>query len=202
MKQILRSLGARLYAWLRRQDERAAFRRALEDGTLRMGAGSYGEPVIDRYKGSEARVLIGKYCSISPGVRFVTGGVHPSSWVANYPMRIRFRLPGAYEDGTPATRGDIVVGSDVWIGTQAMILSGVTIGHGAIIAARAVVTRDIPPYNVAAGVPARVLRGRFSAEEIERLLAIAWWDWDEQKIIEAAPFLSSGQVQDFIRRYG
>jgi serine acetyltransferase len=99
----------------------------------------------------------------------------------------------------PVSRGDVVIGSDVWISSNVIVLSGVTIGHGAVIASGSVVTRDIPPYTVAAGVPARALRHRFSAEQIAKLLEIQWWTWDEKIIERFVPLLSSNQIDHFIR---
>lgn len=118
-----------------------------------------------------------------------------------YPFRIRWRLADAYRDGMATTHGEVVIGSDVWIGTEALILSEVTIGHGAVVAARAVVTRDIPPYALAGGVPARVIRYRHSPEHIRRLLALAWWEWPEEQIREAVPWLSSDRVEEFLQRF-
>lgn len=170
-------------------------------GLIEVGRHTYGRPRIMSYAGSESRVRIGSFCSISPGVEIITGGIHPPDWVSLYPFRIKWRMAGAYTDGMPTSGGDVEIGSDVWIGTGALILSGVTIGHGAIIAARAVVSRDIPPYAIAAGVPARVVRYRHSEEQCRRLLAIAWWDWPDERIREAVPLLSSNRVSGFLERY-
>ena len=91
-------------------------------------------PTVRSYGGSEAHITIGSFCSIGPEVQIINGGIHPKSWVSLFPFRIKWKLDGAYEDGMPETRGDIVIGSDVWLGTGALILSGVKIGHGAIVA--------------------------------------------------------------------
>src|SRR6185503_10124529 len=147
-------------------------------------------------------VRIGSFCSIAPEVEIITGGIHPAEWVSLFPFRTRWGLPGGYQDGMPTSRGDVTIGSDVWIGTGAMILSGVTIGDGALVAARAVVTKDLPPFAVAAGAPARVISMRFEPATIERLLAIRWWDWPEEKIRESVDLLSSPRVEEFLRRYG
>jgi acetyltransferase-like isoleucine patch superfamily enzyme len=111
-------------------------------------------------------------------------------------------MNGAYQDGMPTSRGDVEIGSDVWLGTGVLILSGVKIGHGTVVAARSVVTRDIPPYSIAAGVPARVVRQRFSDDQIQRLQKIAWWDWPDARIQEAVPWLSSNRIDEFLARYG
>jgi len=154
------------------------------------------------YAGSERRVRIGSFCSIGPEVDIITGGIHPVQWVSLYPFRIKWGMDGAYEDGMPTSNGDVEIGSDVWIGTGALILSGVSIGHGAVIAARAVVSRNVPPYAIAAGVPARVVRYRHTQEQIRRLLEIAWWNWPDERIREAVPLLLSTRVEEFLQLYG
>jgi acetyltransferase-like isoleucine patch superfamily enzyme len=123
------------------------------------------------------------------------------NWVSTYPFRIQWKLEGAIKDGTPATKGDIIIGSDVWLGTDATILSGVTIGHGTVVATRSVVTRDIPPYAMAVGAPARVIRYRFSEDVIKKLLEIQWWEWDDEQIREAIPLLSSPDMHEFLEKY-
>ena len=194
---IIKRLRQRL-----KSDHPAAVRaRLMKSGLLTIGRHTYGSPRIDVFKGSEAPVSIGSFCSISKGVVFITGGVHPVDWVSLFPFRIKFGLDGAYEDGTPATRGAITVGNDVWIGTDALILSGVTIGHGAVVAARSVVTRDVAPYSLVAGVPAKLIRMRFPPATIERLLRIEWWNWPDEKIVAEVPFLSSPHSEIFISRY-
>jgi acetyltransferase-like isoleucine patch superfamily enzyme len=166
-----------------------------------VGRHTYGNPSVDIYHGSESKVIIGKFCSISPGVRIVVGGIHPADWVSTYPFRANWNLPGAFQDGMPTTRGDVRIGSDVWIGTEAMILSGVEVGHGAIIAARSVVTRDVRPYSIVAGVPAREVALRHTEEQIAELLRIAWWDWDDAEVLAAVPLLSSADASSFLTRY-
>lgn len=92
-------------------------------------------------------------------------------------------------------KGDIVVGNDVWIGYEAVILSGVTIGDGAVIGARAVVTKDVPPYTIVGGVPAKPIKKRFSEENIKKLQSIRWWDWPKEKIAENITAIQSGNIE-------
>ncbi len=131
------------------------------------------------------RLVIGRFCAIATGVKFIMNGAnHPLDGFSTYPFWI---FGGGWErfmpaDHNDASRGDTVVGNDVWIGYEATLLPGVTIGDGAIIAAKAVVTRDVPPYAVVGGNPARVLRMRFDEDTVARLLALRWWDWDIARI--------------------
>jgi hypothetical protein len=102
--------------------------------------------------------------------------------------------------GHPKSKGDVVIGNDVWIGTEAVIMSGVTIGDGAVIGARAVVAKDVPPYSIAVGNPARVVKTRFDQKTVNRLLTIKWWDWDEATIEAHMPLLLSGNMELFLTR--
>ncbi len=167
---------------------------------LHVGDHTYfgGTPSVRRYPGDHASVYIGRYCSIAHDVEFLVGGNHRMDWVTTYPLRWAFDHPGKFRDGHPTTNGDILIGNDVWIGTGALILSGVEVGDGAVIAARAVVTRSVPPYAVVAGNPARVVRRRFSDEQIGHLLDIEWWNWPRQRIEDNIGALSSGEIDDFI----
>jgi acetyltransferase-like isoleucine patch superfamily enzyme len=172
-----------------------------EQGLLRIGRHSYGRPAIDVYRGSEATVDIGPFCSIGPDVRIVTGGVHPPSRVSTFPFRVKMGLDGAYQDGVPSTDGDVVLGADVWVGTGVTILSGVTIGPGAVIATGAVVTSDVEPYAIVAGVPARLLRHRFEPAQIEALLRIRWWEWSDDEIRDRVGDLSGATIDAFLERF-
>lgn len=132
------------------------------------------------------RLVIGRYCAIAEGAKFVMNGAnHAMSGFSTFPFNI---FGDGWEEGfDPATwaqevRGDTIVGNDVWIGMEALVMPGVTIGHGAIVATRAVVSRDVPPYAIVAGNPARVVNSRFDSATIDRLLAVAWWDWPVDKV--------------------
>lgn len=132
--------------------------------------------------------MIGKFCSIACGAKFLFNAAnHVLGSLSTYPFPIFFEEWGLDTDtasiaGAWDNHGDIVIGNDVWIGYEAVILSGVTIGDGAIIGTRAVVTEDVPPYTIVGGIPAKPIRRRFSEEMIARLMDLRWWDWPEEKI--------------------
>lgn len=154
------------------------------------------------YPGSPERLVIGKFVQVAHGVKFITSSAnHPMRGFSTYPFAVfNPETMGAYA-GEVAGYGDTVVGNDVWLGYGATVLPGVTIGDGAIVGAKAVVSRDVPSYAIVAGNPARVVRSRFDGETVERLLKLRWWDWPIEEIerkraaIEAADasLLDSGE---------
>jgi virginiamycin A acetyltransferase len=142
------------------------------------------------------RLVIGRYCAIGSGVRFLMPGAnHADLGPSTFPFGI-FGEPWAERTmdlvmGAPS-RGDTVVGHDVWLGYRALVLPGVTIGSGAVVAAASVVASDVPPYAVVAGNPARVVRRRYEDADAERLLRAAWWDWPPALVTEHARTIMSG----------
>ena len=165
-----------------------------------VGRYTWGEPVIPVFAGSEVTLEIGSFCSIAANVTLLLGAGHDTAWVSTWPIREVFGLPDQYEQH-PIYRGPTAIGNDVWIGRDAVILDGITIGHGAVIGARAVVTKDVRPYAVVGGVPARENRRRFTDEQVDALLEIAWWDWPIEKIIREADALNGADINDFLARY-
>lgn len=164
----------------------------------RIGRGSYGDLVIARYVG-DAQLIMGAYCSVAANVQVLLGGEHRPDWATTYPFNAqdpRF----THLEGHPRTKGDVVIGNDVWLGREAMILSGVTIGDGAVVGARALVTRDVPPYGIVAGNPAVLVRKRFDEPTIARLLALRWWDWPDERVARAVEAMSSRDVTGFLDR--
>lgn len=148
-------------------------------------------PNIRMYSGG-CRLTIGNFVCFSPNVTIIVGGEHYTEWLSQYPFAQLFEdMPNRL---CAKHKGDITIGSDVWIGTNATILSGVTIGHGAVIGASAVVTHDVKPYEVVAGNPAKHIRFRFTREEIEKLLALEWWTWSDEKIKTHVDVLMSDNV--------
>lgn len=170
---------------------------------LSMGRHSYGKPLVRRYRGDSesTRVRIGSFVSIADDVLLMIGGEHPTDRVSTFPFRVTFGLPGMYEDDYPRSRGDIVIGNDVWIGRGSRILSGVNVGDGAVIGANSILVDDVRPYAIVAGNPAREVRRRFTDEQVEALLRIRWWDWSDEEIVDAVPLLASGSIAEFLQRH-
>ncbi len=166
---------------------------------LEYGKGSYGKIHAISW-GEGATVTVGKYCSISSGVVALTGGEHRVDWVTTYPFNVLWPKVAGHIQGHPKTKGDVIIGNDVWIGMDAFILSGVKIGDGAVIGAKSVVAKDVPPYAIVGGNPAKIIRYRFDPETIEKLIAIAWWDWPDEKIRLNMELLLSNNLEEFIRR--
>lgn len=176
-------------------------KKYVSSGLAEIGDYSYGCPNILHY-GEEARLIIGKYCSIASDVNIFLGGNHRSDWVTTYPfsaMELYDIWPEAKNiKGHPATKGNVEIGNDVWIGHGAVILSGIKIGNGAIIAAGAVVTKNVRPYAIVAGNPAREVKMRFNDEIINKLLEIKWWNWSEEKIRKNLDILCSSNLDKLI----
>lgn len=148
------------------------------------------------------KLIIGKFCMIASGVQFVmNGGNHLTDAITAYPFAI---FGGAWQDAMKnkayPTKGDTVIMNDVWIGFDATIMPGVTIGDGAIIASKSVVTKDVPPYGIVGGNPAKLIRKRFSEVKINQLLELQWWNWDIEKITKYLQDLTS-QSEVFFENY-
>jgi acetyltransferase-like isoleucine patch superfamily enzyme len=165
---------------------------------LEMSEHSYYPPRVHWFGGAGGKLVIGKYCSINETVEVLIHGNHHLEWTSTYPFRVINGLPGAYEDGQPWTKGPVTIQNDVWIGWRAVILSGVTIGNGAAITAGAVVTKDVEPFEVVGGNPARRIRRRFDDVTCDSLLRIAWWDWPHQKVLDHVGQISSPDVSQFV----
>lgn len=162
----------------------------------KIGEGTYGGLKAFRWD-EKTNLTIGNYTSFSFDVKVLLGGEHRTDWVTTYPFSALWPQ-AAHIPGHPKTRGDIEIGSDVWFGAEAMVLSGVKIGHGAVIGARAVVTTDVAPYGIYVGSPAVFKRERFDPSVIDGLLEIAWWGWPKERISNALPFLLNQNIQTFI----
>lgn len=163
-----------------------------------IGRYSYGNTKIMSW-GEGATLKIGSFCSFASGVKIFLGGEHRTDWATTYPFNMIWERARLFK-GHPKTKGDVIIGHDVWIGTDAIIMSGVTIGNGAVIGARAVVARDVAPYTIVVGNPARVIKKRFDDVTIQQLLEIAWWNFDDQEIESLLPVMLSTDIQSFIHR--
>jgi hypothetical protein len=173
-------------------------RRLLKAGRMTIGQHTYGIPVIKTYDHDTTRLLVGSYSALSEEAIVMLGGEHAIDRVTTFPLRMRLKLPGAGQDGIPVPTGDTVIGSDVWLTMRTFVRSGVTIGDGAIVASGAVVNKDVPPFAIVGGNPAKVIRYRFTPEQIEALLEIRWWDWPDALVVEATPLLSGTDIDAFI----
>lgn len=155
--------------------------------------------VLYHYPINHDKLKIGKFCSIACGAKFLFNSAnHTMKSLSTYPFPIFFEEWGLdVRDITSAwdNKGDIVIGNDVWIGYEAVIMAGVTIGDGAIIGTRAVVTKDVPPYTIVGGVPAKEIRKRFSEEMIAHLLNAKWWDWPIERISQNIESIKAGKVK-------
>lgn len=152
------------------------------------------------------RLIIGKFCSIASGVKFMMGGNqgHDYRMISSYPLDIfdddfdhyKKNPPKAYQ-----TKGDTVIGNDVWLGAECLIMPGIHIADGAVIAARAVVTKNVGPYEIWGGNPAKLLKKRFNDQDIDKLLALKWWDWPMEKLKLNLNYLRSYDVENLWEIY-
>lgn len=161
-----------------------------------IGNHTYGKPLVMQW-GEGASLKIGSYCSIGPNVTILLGGEHRFNWISSYPFNKIFK-ENAHLMGHPYSKGNVVIGNDVWIGAGVIILSGIEIGNGAIIGAGSVVRNKVAAYSVVAGNPAEFLFYRFNKEIIDKIENIAWWNWPEEKVIAMAPILMSEKASEFI----
>ena len=154
--------------------------------------------VLYHYPINRDKLVIGKFCSIACGARFLFNSAnHTLTSLATYPFPIFFEEWGLDIKNVTAAwdnKGDIVIGNDVWIGYEAVIMAGVKIGDGAIIGSRAVVTKDVPPYSIVGGVPARFIKKRFPDEVISALLNIKWWNWSTDRIAQNIEAIQTGHI--------
>lgn len=164
-----------------------------------IGKYTYGSPRILHW-GEDAKLKIGKFCSIAEGTNIFLGGNHRYDWITTYPFSA---LDGDWPEsrgivGHPATRGDVIIGNDVWIGFGATIMSGVKIGDGAVIGAMSIITRDVSPYSIMVGNPAKEIKKRFNDDVINKLLEIQWWNWPEEKIRKNIGILCSNNLDKLV----
>lgn len=193
IKTFLRRLRTRLV------DRNAALWWRLErDGRITVGRGTYGIPIVKHYPHDQTKLTVGNYSALAENAIVMLGGQHAMDQVTTYPLRIGFQMPGAGLDGMPTHTADTVIGNDVWLAQRAFVRSGLTIGDGAVIAAGSVLTRDVPPYAVMGGNPAKILKFRHTEDQRAALLEIQWWNWPEEEIRRAVPLLAQSDIDAFI----
>lgn len=161
-----------------------------------IGKGGYGSENIRIYEWGEGKTIkIGSFCSIATNIQIFLGGNHRSDWITTTPF------PISYNIGHPSSNGDVIIGNDVWIGANATIMSGVTIGDGAVIANNSHVVKNVDPYTIVGGNPAKLIRKRFDDETIEKLLKLKWWDFDIDEINRLSPILCSNNLDQLFELY-
>jgi acetyltransferase-like isoleucine patch superfamily enzyme len=185
--------------------ERAGF---VGRSPIRVGRFTYGfENISIKEWGEGAALTIGSFCSIASSITIFLGGNHRLDWITTFPFGHIFQeeLAGADIQGHPATKGDVIIGNDVWIGHGTTIMSGVSIGSGAVIAANSNVVKDVMPYQIVGGNPAKVIKNRFCDEITELLLALEWWSFPVEVIKQINKDLSAEPTIDalvnLIERY-
>ena len=158
--------------------------------------------VLYHYPIHREKLIIGKFCSIACGTKFLFNCAnHTLKSLSTYTFPLfyeKWELEKSNITTAWDNKGDIVIGNDVWIGYEAVIMAGVHIGDGAIIAARAVVTKDVPPYTIVGGTPAIEIRKRFDAEVIQQLLMLKWWNWSTDKIRQCLPYIAEGKMNELL----
>ena len=164
------------------------------------GKYTYGNPNII-WKNDNAKLVIGNFCSIAANVNIYLGGNHRTDWVTTYPFghihKNKFNIFNGV--GHPSTKGDVIIGNDVWIGNNVTIMSGVTIGDGVVIGCNSHVVKNAEPYSLIGGNPANLIKYRFTNDQIEKLLEIKWWYWDDEKINNFTPLLCDSNIDEFIK---
>ena len=164
------------------------------------GKHTYGNPIIHSW-GENAKLVVGNFCSIASNCNVYLGGNHRTDWVTTYPFgHINQNIFNNFNGvGHPSTKGDVIIGNDVWIGDNVTIMSGVTIGDGAVIANKSHVIKNVEPYSIVGGNPAKLIKKRFTKEQIDKLLEIKWWNWDDSKINIFTPLLCNQDIDNFIK---
>lgn len=167
-------------------EDQSSLREKMQVGDYTYGHGG----IRVRSWGEGAQLRIGKFCSVGAGVTVYLGGNHRHDWITTFPFgHIHQHVFPHHGQGHPSTRGDVVIGNDVWLGEHCIIMSGVTIGDGAVVASGSHVVKDVAPYCIVGGNPATLIRQRFPDETVAKLLQMRWWDLPEDQIRALVPTL-------------
>jgi acetyltransferase-like isoleucine patch superfamily enzyme len=173
---------------------------------MNIGSYTYGSQNIKIYQwGENKKLYIGKFCSLADNIKIYLGGNHRVDWITTYPFGLInekiFNTYNVKHNGHPKSNGDVVIGNDVWIGNDVTIMSGINISDGAVIAANSHVVKNIEPYSIVGGNPARLIKKRFSEDQIQKLQEIKWWDWENDKINKNLSLICSDNIQIFIDKF-
>jgi acetyltransferase-like isoleucine patch superfamily enzyme len=161
-----------------------------------VGRKTYGSENIKIYEWGEGKTIkIGSFCSIATNIQIFIGGNHRPDWITTFPF------PHSFSVGHPSSNGDVIIGNDVWIGANATIMSGVIIGDGAVIANNSHVVKNVEPYTIVGGNPAKPIRKRFDDETIQKLLKLKWWDFNDDEINRITPILCSSNINELFELY-
>lgn len=174
-------------------------KKLLPQYQSKIGQYTYGLPKIIKRE-SNSKIKIGKFCSIANNIKIFLDGEHETKNITTYPFGQNYFKEFKCKKYISKSKGSVIVGNDVWIGYGVTILSGVIIGDGAVIGARSLVTKNVDPYTIVGGVPAKIIRKRFEDDTINKLLKIKWWNWPNEKIQKNINLLQSYNINEFITK--
>jgi len=198
MIRIIKEIRSKFFSLITKENIPFYTRDIFKSRKFVVGKYTYGSPNVI-FENSESNLYIGNFCSIAGGVTIFLGGNHRTDWITTFPFSsFQDKFPQSNNiKGHPSTKGDVVIGNDVWIGLNAVIMSGVTIGNGAVVATSSVVTKNIGPYEIWGGNPSILIGKRFDEEKIELLEKEQWWNWEEDKILSNTEVLCSTNFNNF-----
>jgi acetyltransferase-like isoleucine patch superfamily enzyme len=170
---------------------------------MEVGKYTYGHKEINVMSWeSESKLIIGSFCSFADRIKIFLGGNHRTDWITTFPFSHIFTDVFQSNEKTdhPKSNGDVVIGNDVWVGYESTIMSGIKIGDGAVISSGSIVVKDVEPYTIVGGNPAKMIKKRFDDNTINKLLEIKWWEWEDWKINENLHLLCSDNLNQFIEK--